>query len=137
MMPNAVIHTDRTLWGPTVSQFNHKRFLKAAKNGDTRHPAAAFRGFGGGHVLCPGRHFASTEVMALIALLLVRFDVRPVGAKWVEPRKDSVMDRACPLPKDDVEVELTPRNDQKWRVIFSDNAEGVNLVAEDLGHRDG
>ncbi|KAK7754962.1 hypothetical protein SLS62_003046 [Diatrype stigma] len=134
MMPNAVIHSDRSLWGPTVSQFNHKRFLKAAKTGDTRHPAAAFRGFGGGHVLCPGRHFASTEVMALIALLLVRFDVRPVGGEWVQPRKDSVMDRACPLPKDDVEVVLTPRDDRKWRVIFSDNAEGVDIVAEDLNH---
>ncbi|KAI5922159.1 cytochrome P450 [Camillea tinctor] len=132
LMPNAVIHSDQSLWGPTAGEFNHKRFLKAKKDGSTRHPAAAFRGFGGGHVLCPGRHFASTEILSLLALLLVRFDVRPVGGKWVEPGKNMVMDRACPLPKDDVEVELTPKSDQKWRIIFSDSDQGINIVAEDL-----
>lgn len=35
MMPNAVVHSDPTLWGPTVGQFNHKRFLKGAKSGDS------------------------------------------------------------------------------------------------------
>lgn len=109
MMPNAVIHSDSALWGPTAGQFHHKRFLKGAKNGKSRYPAAAFRGFGGGHVLCPGRHFASTEVLALLALLLVRFDIRPVEGKWIEPEKDNVMDRACPLPKRDVRVELISR----------------------------
>jgi cytochrome P450 len=133
MMPNAVIHSDPTLWGPTVGQFNHRRFLKGAKTADCRYPAAAFRGFGGGHVLCPGRHFASTEVLALLALLLVRFDVQPVGGKWVEPEKDNVMDRACPLPKRDVQVELIPKGTQNWRVFFSGRHESINIVAEDLG----
>lgn len=32
MMPNAVIHSDPTLWRPTVGQFNHRRFLKGKKN---------------------------------------------------------------------------------------------------------
>lgn len=133
MIPNAVIHSDPILWGPTVGQFNHKRFLKGAKNGESsRYPAAAFRGFGGGHVLCPGRHFATTEVLALLALLLVRFDVRPVEGRWVEPEKDNVMDRACPLPKRDVQVELIPKGSQNWRVNFSGRREGINIVAEDL-----
>lgn len=132
MMPNAVIHSDPSLWGPTVGQFNHKRFLRGAKDGESRHSAAAFRGFGGGHVLCPGRYFASTEVLALLALLLVRFDVHPVGGEWIEPEKDNAMDRACPLPKDDVRVELIPRDTQKWRVIFSGRREGINIVGEDL-----
>ncbi|RYP30531.1 hypothetical protein DL767_006208 [Monosporascus sp. MG133] len=57
LMPNAVIHSDESLSGPTVGQFHHKRFLKTGKEGATRHPIAAFRGFGGGHVLCPDRHF--------------------------------------------------------------------------------
>lgn len=26
LMPNAVIHSDPTLWGLTVGQFNHKRY---------------------------------------------------------------------------------------------------------------
>lgn len=132
MMSNAVIHSDPTLWGPTVGQFNHRRFLKGAKNTESRYPAAAFRGFGGGHVLCPGRHFATTEVLALLALLLVRFDVQPVGGEWIEPEKDVVMDRACPLPKRDVLVQLVPKGGQNWRVIFSGRHGGIKIVAEDL-----
>lgn len=132
LMPNAVIHSDQSLWGPTVGQFDHRRFLKLRKDGAIRHPAAAFRGFGSGHVLCPGRHFASTEVLAFLALLLVRFDVRPVKGTWVEPKKNIVMDRACPLPKTNVEVELVAKGDRKWRVVFSDNERGVDIVAEDL-----
>lgn len=136
MMPNAVIHSDPSLWGPTVGQFNHKRFLKGAKDGEFRYSAAAFRGFGGGHVLCPGRHFASTEVLALLALLLVRFDVHPVEGEWIQPEKDSVMDRACPLPKCDVPVELIPKDSQNWRINFSGRREGINIVAEDLRDND-
>ncbi|KAI0178750.1 cytochrome P450 [Hypoxylon sp. FL1284] len=132
LMPNTVIHSDQSLWSPTTGQLNHKRFLKARKDGNTQHPAAAFRGFGGGHVLCPGRHFASTEVLALLALLILRFDVSPVGEKWVEPKKDMAMDRACPLPKKDVEVVLTPKSSPKWRALFSDSDSGINIVAEDL-----
>ncbi|KAG8158298.1 hypothetical protein KVR01_012059 [Diaporthe batatas] len=132
MIPNAVIHSDPTLWGPTVGQFNHRRFLKGGKNAESRFPAAAFRGFGGGQVLCPGRHFASTEVLALLALLLVRFDVQPVGGKWVEPEKDVVMDRACPLPKRDVRVELIPKSSHNWHVVLSGSHGGINIVAEDI-----
>lgn len=69
----------------------------------------------------------------MLALLLVRFDVRPVEGKWVEPEKDKVMERACPLPKRDVRVELIPKDSQNWRVIFSGRHGGVNMVAEDLG----
>ncbi|KAI1774207.1 cytochrome P450 [Hypoxylon cercidicola] len=134
LIPNAVIHSDKSLWGPTTDQFNHKRFLGTRKDGGTRYPAAAFRGFGGGHVLCPGRHFASTAVLALVALLIARFDVRPIGGKWIEPKNNMVMDRACPLPKKDVEVELIPRGNQKWRATFSNNDKGINIVAEDLAN---
>ncbi|KAJ2996336.1 hypothetical protein NUW58_g1006 [Xylaria curta] len=132
LMPNAVIHSDESLWGPTAREFNHKRFLNTEKGRSHRHPAAAFRGFGGGHVLCPGRHFASTEVLALVALLLARFNVLPIGGEWTEPEKHNAMDRAFPLLKKDVEVEMISKSDQKWHVSFSDDASGINIVAEDL-----
>ncbi len=55
LIPNAVIHSVQSLWGPTTGFFNHKRFFKTKKDESIRYPAAAFRGFGGGHDLCPGR----------------------------------------------------------------------------------
>jgi cytochrome P450 len=132
MMPNATIHTDQGLWGPSAHEFNHKRFIKAKGDGSVRFPAAAFRGFGSGHVLCPGRHFASMEVLALLALILVRLDVTPTGGHWVVPKKDMAMDRACPLPASKTNVVMRQRKPGTWKVLFSDDFQGVNIVAEDL-----
>lgn len=134
LMPNAVIHTDKSLWGPTAEQFNHKRFLKGAKGDhNIKTPSGAFRGFGGGPVVCPGRYFVSTEMMCFMALLLVRFDVAPVGGKWVEPAKRMEVTRASPLPKTDVKVEFVPRSQgKKWCVLFSGNSVDLNISTEDL-----
>ncbi|KAI0391087.1 cytochrome P450 [Xylariaceae sp. FL0594] len=139
LMPNAVIHSDESLLGPTAGQFNHKRFVKGqGPQTTTRHPATAFRDFGGGHVLCPGRHFASTEILGLVALLLVRFDIRPVGGgQWTLPSTHNAMDRAVPLLKKDVVVELVPKGPPKLHVVFSDSNSGINIVAEDSIANDG
>ncbi|KAK2596102.1 hypothetical protein QQS21_006449 [Conoideocrella luteorostrata] len=133
LMPNAVIHSDEALWGSDAKVFNHKRFLKKFDKSGIGRPTTAFRGFGGGHVVCPGRYFVTTEVLSFLTLLLVRFDVRPIGGKWVEPSKKSAMDRACPLPKTDVEIELIPKSNQAWRVVFSEASKEVDVFAENIG----
>jgi cytochrome P450 len=133
MTPLAVIHSDEALWGPTAGQFDHKRFLKSNKDGSrSRAPAAAFRGFGAGHVLCPGRHLATNSILAFTVLLLARFDIRPVAGKWVEPKKDSIMNSSFPTPMNKVEIELVPRDSNEWRVLYSDNDKIVKMAAEDL-----
>lgn len=76
MTVTPVQHTDASVWGPTVGTFDHRRFLQGS--GEKRINRAAFRSFGGGSVLCPGRHFVSTEVLSFAALLLLRFDLKPV-----------------------------------------------------------
>ncbi|KAI0104180.1 cytochrome P450 [Nemania sp. FL0031] len=132
-MPNAVIHSDKSLWGSTVSEFNNKRFLREARKESTKHPAAAFRAFGGGHILCPGRHFASMEILSLMVLMLVRVDVFPVASKWIEPKKDLVVGRALPIPKSRVDVKIIPKPGCKWRIVYSaEDASGVDIVAEDV-----
>ncbi|KAI1467618.1 cytochrome P450 [Daldinia caldariorum] len=134
LMPNSMFHTDETLWGPSVGEFDHTRFLKAGRRkSSTKHPAAAFRGFGGGHVLCPGRHLASTEMLALMALILVRVDVVPPGGEWPAAPIGLSAGRALPVPSKRVLVDFIPRAADKWRVIFTDkDNSGVNLVAEDM-----
>ena len=56
-MPNIVAHQDPSIWAADVSHFDHKRFIKGQRT-----TASAFRAFGGGSTLCPGRHFAITEI---------------------------------------------------------------------------
>ncbi|QSZ28693.1 hypothetical protein DSL72_003193 [Monilinia vaccinii-corymbosi] len=127
-----VQHSEVSVWGPTVNVFDHRRFLR--KPGEKRTNPVAFRSFGGGAVLCPGRHFVSTEVMAFTALLLLRFDLKPAtkDSAWVEPRKVLPMTSSMPTPKDKSQVKIVPRDNRKWQVNFSASAKGVDMVAEDL-----
>lgn len=128
-------HTDASLWGPTVDTFDHRRFLRQPGKKRATNPAA-FRAFGGGAVLCPGRHFVSTEALCFAALLLLRFDITPVGSggKWVVPRKAYPMTSSMPTPRDEVKVEIVSRHEaRKWRVDFSASSKGMDLTAEDVG----
>ena len=74
-MPTSVIHRDPSVWGTDVDEFNPRRFMKnepqKTENGKKPNPAA-FRAFGGGTTLCPGRHFATTETFAVVTMLVMR-----------------------------------------------------------------
>lgn len=138
MTVTPVQHTEASLWGPNVNDFDHRRFLR--EPGKKRTNPVAFRAFGGGTVLCPGRHFVSTEVMSFAALLLLRFDLEPAtrDGKWAEPRKDIPMTSSMPTPKDAVPVGVVPRGDRgrKWRFNFSASSKGVDTMAEDVNDGD-
>ena len=74
MIPNHEIHFDHQTWGNDTDTFDAQRFIrKAAK----KVPSTAFRGFGGGANLFPGKSFAMAEIIAFIALLVTKFDLRP------------------------------------------------------------
>jgi hypothetical protein len=47
-----------------------------SKGGKSLASASAFLPFGGGASLCPGRRFARNEIKALVAVLLLRFDMQ-------------------------------------------------------------
>jgi cytochrome P450 len=127
-----ILNHDPEVWGPDVSSFNPRRFYYSSNgtktNADgtmtdskanTVHPAA-FRGFGGGTTLCPGRHFAQIEVTGLAALMVMAFDMHPPketnNIDWDPPTIDS-----SPLvvnkPTREVRVKLVKRKgyeDVKW-----------------------
>lgn len=132
MIPSRVQHTIPSVWGDTVDEFNHKRFVR--KPGVKQPTPIAFRGFGGGTTLCPGRHFVSTEVLMFSALLALRFDIHPVGGKWIRPTTGrSPLVAAVPVPDWDIDIEIRPRDDKKWVVTFSGHDRGMEISAEDVG----
>ncbi|KAI0380529.1 cytochrome P450 [Hypomontagnella monticulosa] len=132
MIPASVQHTNVSAWGEDAGNFNHMRFVPGS--GQKKPNRVAFRAFGGGHVLCPGRHFASTEIMALAALLVLQFDVVPLAGKWVEPTwKNSPMQAGFPIPDEDINVEFRPREPGRvWQVVFSAADEAMGIVSEDV-----
>ncbi|KAH7303800.1 cytochrome P450 [Stachybotrys elegans] len=133
MIPGRVQHSDRDIWGDSWSEFNHQRFLRTQSTSTKRPNPVAFRGFGGGTSLCPGRHFATAEILLLAAMLIMRFDMHPLSGKWALPSRDkSSQAEAMEQPDEDVKVKLIPRagGDKEWRIAFSDSAE-PHITAED------
>lgn len=121
LIPSRVLHTDAEIWGPDAEVFNPRRFLKS-ENGKKASPLA-FRAFGGGTTLCPGRHFAGYEILATVAMFVCRFEMTPVGGKgWVLPETGNTNVVATIMePDSDVEVEISLRSgwgDGKWGFGF-------------------
>ena len=79
LIPSGIIHGDTAIWGDDAAAFNPRRFLGKEKRG-----AAAFRSFGGGSLMCPGRHFAFTEVSAFVATLVMAFDIVLIDGKTLQ-----------------------------------------------------
>ena len=137
LMPSVVMHTDPNLWGPDVGAFNHKRFLRTspsnAKPGSSKTPSpSAFRGFGGGTTLCPGRHFATTTTMAVTIMFLMRYDVVPVEGRWpkMTGEKTGVVS-AVEQPDHEVEVDVRARKgfeEGEWSFRM-DNSDTVFAMA--------
>ncbi|KAJ3486353.1 hypothetical protein NLG97_g6638 [Lecanicillium saksenae] len=109
-----VIHSDKSIWGDDVDQFNPNRFLGTKARSGGFHPAA-FRGFGGGKTLCPGRHFAINEILLFSVMIVLGFDIEsPDGAPVTVPTKN---DRVMPVHilepglRDRPQVTIRPRDD--------------------------
>lgn len=130
MMSARAQHSNPDVWGTDVDDFRHGRFLK--QQGQPRPNPVAFRGFGGGTTLCPGRNFATSEILLLAALLLLRFDVRPAEGEWVVPSTaKSSQAEAVEQPDEDVEVVFVPRPEvagRTWRIECSGRRDAELLV---------
>ncbi|CAG8979477.1 hypothetical protein HYALB_00012077 [Hymenoscyphus albidus] len=84
MLPNQPMHFNEKAWGPNVREFDPLRFTKSGGS----HQGVAFRGFGGGANLCGGRFFASTEILFIVSMCALRYDMKPVGGIWNNPSPD-------------------------------------------------
>ena len=115
-MPSRVIHADPENWGIDAEKFNPDRFLKESHSPESNHstrkrpPPAAFRAFGGGTTLCPGRHFATNEVLAVTAMFALRYDLMPVKGTWSLPKTENTnMTLSIMEPDTDFEVDVFVR----------------------------
>ncbi|KAI1870664.1 uncharacterized protein JN550_005207 [Neoarthrinium moseri] len=117
LIPAGVIHQDSGIWGSTSLEFDHERFLV---DGKIKQRSSAVLTFGAGAGMCPGRHFVSVEILQLVAMLIMRFDIQPTeGGKWTMPDKHLILNVAFPTPSPDVEVEVLPRADPVWQFTFT------------------
>ena len=136
IMPSLVMHTDPAVWGPDVSEFNHRRFTKGNKAQSAHKPSpGALRVFGGGTTLCPGRHFATTEILATVVMFILRYDLFPLDGGWTKPKTEKTNIAAVVMePDTDVTVRVLPRAGNakcEWDFRLSDSTMVFGVAAED------
>lgn len=132
-MPSRIIHQDVNLWGSNVDDFNPRRFLPEEKKSRPRD--VCFRAFGGGKTLCPGRHFATNEVLAAVAVFIARLDMSPVEGEWKLPTTANTNVAAVVMePDNDIQVEIKTRQgfeDVKWSINLHGSEKIFAMVTED------
>lgn len=134
-MPSRVIHQDASLWGADVAEFNPRRFLPEEKRNRPRD--VCFRAFGGGKTLCPGRHFATNEILSVVAVFLARLDVTPVKGVWKAPTTDNTNIATVIMePDHDIQVRVKTRpgfEGVKWAIRLDQSEKIFAMVTEDTG----
>ncbi len=121
LISGGIMHQLKDIWGDDAGEFNPRRFMEVMRSKDI-HPAA-FRAFGGGSTLCPGRHFAANEVLVLVALIILQFEFQPTaGGELKVPRKqDDVLPAHILEPENIVEVKIMQRpgwEDVRWETTL-------------------
>ena len=66
------LHRDPEFWENPL-EFEPLRFMRATEHGKRRH-AYQYMPFGGGKRLCIGSHFALTEAIIIVSMILQRFE---------------------------------------------------------------
>ncbi|KAK9425267.1 putative Cytochrome P450 [Seiridium unicorne] len=105
-MPSAPIHASEDCWGPRASTFDPSRFLSLHRD---KMPRSAYRAFGGGNALCPGRHFAMNEIMSILVIVVMRYDIVPLDGQWRAPRTRDHISTSVMTPAKDFPVRIQPR----------------------------
>ncbi|KAI1385115.1 cytochrome P450 [Hypoxylon trugodes] len=132
MIPSSVQHGNKSIWGENVDDFDYLRFHREKGKKKGWNPVA-FRGFGGGLNLCPGRHFATSTALGFAASIILSFDMQPTNGRWVRPTiKNSSFSIALNQPDTDLDVKVYCREEQEWKATFSTSERRMQVSAEDI-----
>ena len=109
-MPSQLINRDSSTWGEKAEKFDPSRFIIANGQAKEHQRATGLLSFGASPNICPGRHFATGEILALIGMMLLRYDITPLNDRWDPP---DLNPRALPSsvtpPIGEFRVKISPR----------------------------
>jgi cytochrome P450 len=101
-IPAGLCHLSDEVWGKHADAFNFRRFYRPVTQGDAarrvqpdpaeeaaqqelfRSRMQAFFPFGGGKHICLGRQYASVQILALVAPLIMGFDIKSGDGGFIE-----------------------------------------------------
>lgn len=120
LIPSPELHMNPSVWGPDVTTFDPERFIRNRAKG-VKVPASVYRPWGSGHSLCPGRFLATNEMLIIITIMVLKYDLCPVNGPWVMPKCEPHIITSILTPVKDVRVKLTPRKgyeDVNWAFVW-------------------
>lgn len=121
LVPSVVVHRNESAWGPTAAVFDAFRFMPQENKGATgdkgskqsRIPMSANRSWGGGSNMCPGRYFAMRELLSILVITVLKYDISPVSGQWQVPKTKGHMSASIMEPVEDTEVWIRERKDRQ------------------------
>jgi cytochrome P450 len=127
------INREASSWGDDSDRFDASRFMAqddpAAK---VRRRMKGYLSFGTSPNICPGRHFASGEILALAAMVILRYDITPEAGVWDQPKLNSKAVAATALPPlDAFNVKARKRDeyaDTIWAFRVTEGKGKFNLI---------
>ncbi|KAF1912175.1 cytochrome P450 [Ampelomyces quisqualis] len=123
MIPGQSIHHEKDIWGPSADYFDHLRFLDPASRRNLS-STSAFRPFGAGASMCPGRHFSMNVICSLVAMIVLQYNIMPSDGKWRAPTKcNADLWNAMPKPDRDLAVRIVKKvesEDVQWRFVWAE-----------------
>ncbi len=60
------------------------------------------RAFGSGASVCPGRHFAANEMITILVMMILKYDIPPVDGDWKMPKTKSHITTSILTPVEDI-----------------------------------
>ncbi|KAI9753259.1 MAG: hypothetical protein M1835_001006 [Candelina submexicana] len=110
-MPAHSINREDSTWGADAEDFNPSRFISNGERKDQKR-VTGYMSFGASPNMCPGRHFASGEVLAMAAMLMLRYDIKPASGEWTRPRLNTrAMAASITPPVEEFMVQISPRKE--------------------------
>ncbi|GME60837.1 hypothetical protein N0V90_004049 [Neofusicoccum parvum] len=119
-MPGPFLGRKEETWGERANEFDPSRFMKGNAENDKNSAkrVSSFLAFGTVPNMCPGRHFASGEVLAVVAMLVLMYDLMPENGEWREPRvSEMAMASSIDSPTRGFNVKVNEREefrDTEW-----------------------
>jgi cytochrome P450 len=144
-MPSGVTHNSPEIWGDDAAIFNPRRFLRPDGKQDLaarekrKVQTQGYFPFGGGKHLCPGRHFAFTEVMGFVATLVYGFEISMAdgsGTLRMPKLGKQKMGTGVRKPTSDVDILIKRREefkDVKWTYFVGGEVDFKTLSTGEHG----
>jgi cytochrome P450 len=131
-MPSPSVNREGATWGADSKEFNPHRFRPRADGARMGGRATGYMSFGAAPNMCAGRHFAAGEIMALIGMVLLRYDISPVAGGWKSPKLNvKALAASVTPPVDAFPVKVTERSNYSgtnWDFKVTEGMGKFNLV---------